>query len=77
MQFYFHVITNRVFLRDSEGSEFSDLLEVEGDAIETIRELVADEVRRGKPIPLGWKLLIASPKDTVIKCLPFTKLQET
>src|SRR5262249_37681722 len=35
------------------------------------RDLMCDELKRGRPIPNGWRMLIATEDDTVLKTIPF------
>jgi len=38
------------------------------------RDLMAEKLRKGMPLPIRWKVLLALADDTVLMSLPFFKL---
>ena len=74
MRYYFHVVTDARFIRDPDGGEFAGLDEAEAEATQSARDLMAAELNRGRPIPSGWRILIAAEDDAVLKSLSFSVL---
>lgn len=71
MRYFLHVVRATRFIRDPDGAEFSDIAEAEAEAAQSARDLMCDELRRGRPIPNGWRMLIATEDDTILKTIPF------
>ena len=72
MHYYLHIVTDAELLRDPEGAEFADFAAAQSEAFKSARDLIADELKRGHQIPLGWRMLVASADDTVLMPLPFS-----
>jgi hypothetical protein len=71
MRYFLHLVTDARFIRDPDGAEFSGIAEAETEAAQSARDLMCDELRRGRPIPNGWRMLIATEDDTILKTIPF------
>jgi len=71
MRYFLHVVTDTRFIRDPDGAEFSDIAEAETEAAQSARDLMCGELRRGRPIPNGWRMLIGTEDDTILKTIPF------
>ena len=77
MQCFIHGVTDKMFLRDWEGEGFADLHAAAEEAAQTVRDLVAEELRKGKSLPINWKVLLASADDTVLMSFPFSQFIPT
>jgi hypothetical protein len=77
MQCFIHGVTDKMFLRDWEGEGFADLHAAAEEAAQTVRDLVAEELRKGKSLPINWKVLLASADDTVLISFPFSQFIPT
>jgi hypothetical protein len=72
---YFFEVTNRNgVMRDSEGQVFQDREGARRQAIETVRSIVSDEVKRGF-IDLRGRIQVSSSAGKVLT-LPFTEAVE-
>ena len=71
MRYFLHVVTDKRFIRDPDGTEFSGIAEAEAEAAQSARDLMSDELRRGRSIPNGWRMLIATEDDTILKTIHF------
>lgn len=74
MRFYIHILTDTERFRDREGQECTDLNEAQLEANLSARELIAQELQAGRPVPLGWKLHIADDEDTILATVSFAAL---
>jgi len=77
MQCFIHLVTDKMFLRDWEGEAFADLPAAAEEAAQTVRDLMAEELRKGKSLPINWKVLLASADDTVLMSFPFSQFIPT
>jgi len=74
MRCFIHIVTDTEFIRDWEGEDFADRLEAAQEAAQVARDLMAEELRKGNPLPIRWKVLLALADDTVLMSLPFSQL---
>jgi hypothetical protein len=74
MRCFLHVVNDAVLVRDAEGEEFSELEAAAQEAAQLARDLMAEELRQGKPLPVRWRVLLTTADDTVLLSLPFTHL---
>src|SRR5262245_43232553 len=74
MRCFIHIVTDSQFVRDWEGEDFSDRQAAADEAAQIARDLMAEELRQGKPLPVLWKVLLALADDTVLLSLPFSQL---
>src|SRR5215471_15615949 len=74
MHCFFHTVTDTEFIRDRDGEDFADRQMAEQEAAQVARDLMAEELRNGKPMPVRWKVLLALADDTVLMSLPFSQL---
>jgi hypothetical protein len=77
MRCFIHVVTGERFLRDEHGADFPDLQAAAAEAVQSARDLMAEELRNGNVLPVSWKVLLSSPDDTVLMSLPFSHLVPT
>src|SRR5262245_18619977 len=71
MRYFLHFVTEKRFIRDPEGNEFSGIAEAEAEAIQSARNLISEELKCGRLIPTDWRMLIATDDDTILKTIPF------
>jgi len=74
MRCFFHTVTDTEFIRDRDGEDFADRQMAEQEAAQVARDLMAEELRNGKPMPVRWKVLLALADDTVLMSLSFSQL---
>ena len=74
MRCFIHIVNDTEFIRDWEGEDFSDRQEAAQEAAQVARDLMAEELRKGKPLPVRWKVLLSLANDTVLMSLPFSEL---
>jgi len=74
MRCFIHVVTDTEFIRDPDGQDFADRQVAEQEAAQVARDLMAEKLRQGKPLPIRWKVLLTSADDAVLMSLPFSQL---
>jgi hypothetical protein len=74
MRCFIHIVTESEFIRDWEGEDFADRQLAAQEAAQVARDLMAEELRKGRPLPVRWKVLLALADDTVLKSLTFSDL---
>jgi hypothetical protein len=74
MRCFIHIVTDTEFIRDREGEDFADWQTAAQEAAQVARDLMAEKLRNGIPLPIRWKVLLALADDTVVMSLPFSKL---
>jgi hypothetical protein len=74
MQYFIHIVTDQERLIDPEGGVFADLASAREEASQSARDLMAEELRCGRPIPLGWRAQVADGEGTILLTLPFARL---
>src|SRR5262245_8435872 len=76
MPYFIHVLAGSKFIADPEGAEFDGLAAAEAEAVQSACDLIAEELRRGKPVPRHWQARIASADGTVLRSIPFAALMD-
>ena len=74
MRYFIHIVTDRERLVDPEGAEFPDLATARSEARQSARDLMAEELRCGRPVPFGWRAQLADDEDTILATLVFAEL---
>jgi hypothetical protein len=74
MRYFIHVVTDQERIVDPEGAEFPDLTSARTEAVQSARDLMAEELRCGRPIPFGWRAQVADADGKVVLTLPFSQL---
>jgi len=74
MRCFIHTVTDTEFIRDREGEDFADWQAAAQEAAQVARDLMAEELRKGRPLPARWKILLALADDTVLMSLSFSEL---
>ncbi|WP_436828021.1 DUF6894 family protein [Sphingomonas sp. DT-207] len=65
---------NDIVAIDEEGLEYPDLSAAKAAAIESARELMAEQIRKGRPVDLNHRIEVATPDGEVIATIPFREL---
>ena len=74
MRGFIHIVNDTGLVRDGEGEDFADLHAAAQHVTQVARDLMAEELRKGNPLPVRWKVLLTTADDTVLLSLPFTDL---
>src|SRR5262249_33448965 len=74
MRYFIHIITNEERLIDPDGGEFTDLESARAEASQSARDLMAEELRCGRPVPFAWQAQVADGAGNVLLNLPFARL---
>jgi hypothetical protein len=74
MRYFIHIVTDTERLIDHDGGEFTDLASARTEATQSARDLMAEELLCGRPVPLGWNAQVADDEGNVLLTLPFTRL---
>jgi len=72
-KYHFHLWDGTCLIHDPEGAELPDLAAVEDRALQTARELLAEEITEGK-LPLYMRLDVEDEGNRIIYRLPFEKV---
>jgi len=74
MRYFIHIVTDAERLIDPGGAEFLDLESARTEACQSARDLMAEELRGGRPVPLGWRIQVADEDGSILFTLPFARL---
>ena len=74
MQYFIHIVTDQERLVDPEGGNFTDLAAAREEASQSARDLMAEELRCGRPLPLGWRAQVADGEGKILLTLSFARL---
>jgi len=74
MRYFIHVITDKERIIDPDGGEFTDLQSARAEASQSARDLMAEELRCGRPVPFAWQVQVADDDGNVLLTLPFARL---
>jgi len=74
MRYFIHIVTAQERLIDPDGSEFTDLASARAEATQSARDLMAEELRCGRPVPFAWQAQVADEEGKVLLTLPFASL---
>lgn len=74
MRYFIHIITDNERLVDPDGGEFFDLVSARTEAVQSARDLMAEELRCGRTVPFGWRAQVADEDGRVMLTLPFARL---
>jgi hypothetical protein len=74
MRDFVHIITHKERIIDADGGEFKDLATARAEASQSARDLMAEELRCGRPVPFAWKAQVADDEGNVRLTLPFAQL---
>src|SRR5262245_46883015 len=74
MHYFIHIVTDHERIVDPEGADFPDLASARAEAMQSARDLMAAELRDGRPVPFGWRAQVADEDGTVVLTVPFSRL---
>ena len=74
MRFFIHVFNGSQIIDDPEGAEFPDLDAAVFEAAQSARDLIADQLRRGNPVPARWEARVADEDGVVLEVIPLAAL---
>src|SRR5262245_63903936 len=77
MRFFIHVFNGSQTISDPEGGEFPHLDAAVAEAAQGARDLIADQLRRGNPVPARWEAHVADENGAVLEVIPFAALVAT
>src|SRR5215813_8155688 len=66
MRYFIHIVTDAERVIDPGGAEFLDLESARTEACQSARDLMAEELRSGRPVPLGWRIQVADEDGFVL-----------
>jgi Domain of unknown function (DUF6894) len=73
-RFFLHIITDLERVPDPDGQEFPALKAARMEASQCARDLMAEELRHGRSIPLGWRMQIAHADGSIADTIKFADL---
>ena len=73
-RFFFHIITDLERLPDPDGQEFPALERARLEARQCARDLLAEELKHGRPLPLGWRVQVAEAEGAIADTIKFADL---
>jgi len=71
MRGYIHIVTDTERVVDPDGQQFESLASAVGEARQCARDLMAEEVRQGRPLPLNWRVQVADQEGCILATLKF------
>jgi hypothetical protein len=74
MRKHLHVLTDVERIVDPDGQLFGSLADAVAEASQCARDLMAEELRQGRPIPLSWRVQIASHNGVIEATLKFADI---
>ena len=74
MLVFFHILTEGARIRDPDGHECVDLNEACGEASQSAREVIANELQAGRPLPLKWRIEVALADGTALATINFAEV---
>lgn len=77
MRYFLHIFTGSQTIADPEGAEFDDLAGAEAEAVLSARDLIAEELRCGRPFPRHWQARLAAADGAVLRSISFASLMDS
>jgi hypothetical protein len=74
MHLYLHIINDTERILDPDGEEFLDLEAARKEGAQVARDLMAQELLHGRPLPFGWRVQIGEPDGTIRHTIKFTDI---
>jgi hypothetical protein len=74
MQYFIHVVTDNERIVDPDGAVFVDLEQAKVEATQSARDLMAEELRCGRRVPVRWRVQIADESGAVVDTIRFASL---
>jgi hypothetical protein len=70
-RFYRHIRQNDQLIHDTDGIELADLDAARADALEGIRDILAEAIKRGNDVPLDDAIVITNKAGRELMTIPF------
>src|SRR5262245_56220663 len=74
MRCYLHILTDCERIVDPDGQVFPDLTAAVAEANQCARLLMAEELRRGRPLPLKWRVQVADASGSIRATAKFSEI---
>ena len=74
MRCYIHILTDNERIVDPDGEEFADLEAARAEASQSARDLMAEELMAGRPVPFGWRAQVADSEGAILLTISFAGL---
>jgi hypothetical protein len=74
MRYFIHIVTDAERVIDPGGAEFLHFGSARDEACQSARDLMAEELRSGRPVPLGWRIQVADEDGSILFASPFPRL---
>lgn len=71
---YLHIVTDTERVVDPDGQAFESLPSAVGEARQCARDLMAEELRQGRPLPLNWRVQVVDDEGCVLATLNFGEI---
>ena len=74
MHSYLHIITDTERVVDPDGQQFDSLTSAIDEARQCARDLMAEQLRQGRPLPLNWRVQVADEEGCILATLKFSEI---
>lgn len=74
MHRYLHIVTDIERLVDPDGQCFDTLASAIEEARQCGRDLMAEELRQGRPLPLNWRVQVADEEGCILATFRFADI---
>jgi hypothetical protein len=72
-RYYRHLRQGDQLIQDTDGIELADLDAAQADALEGIRDILAEAIKRGNDVPLDDAIVITDEAGRELMTIPFIK----
>ena len=70
-RYYRHIRQSDQLIHDTDGIELADLDAARADALEGIRDILAEAIKRGNDVPLDDAIVITNKAGRELMTIPF------
>ena len=74
MHGFLHIVTDTERVVDPDGQQFESLRSAVGEARQCACDLMAEELRQGRPLPLNWRVQVVDDEGCVLATLNFGEI---
>jgi len=74
VRYFFHIISDQERLIDPDGGDFANLASARDEACQSARDLMAEELRCGRPVPFAWRVQVADWEGNILLSISFANL---
>ena len=74
MRYFIHIVTYKERIVDPEGAIFDSLVSAKAEASQSARDLMAEQLRCGRTVPLDWRTQVANEDGAVVLTIKFSSL---